>query len=192
MFHGRKNPSVVYRQLVIGKRGSACELAGLAWLCLVLRDTHDHHHLFLCPPVLCAIFGQRESAGPEGRWGAIFYCKRPQQRSPRWMVPVNAGDLFQHWESGWKWSSHCTTAITSSSSSAVHTGIRMPFNDEDHPRNFISKIAKYPRVINIPNSITYLPNALDAMVDLILQRRTGTLNLVNPGIMVQSTVELAL
>ena len=66
--------------------------------------------------------------------------------------------------------------------SALNLRIRMPFNDDDHPRNFITKIAKYPRVINIPNSISYLPDLLDVMVDLMLQRRTGTLNLVSPGV----------
>eukprot|EP00667_Euglena_gracilis_P029756 EG_transcript_39950 len=64
---------------------------------------------------------------------------------------------------------------------ALNLRIRMPFNDDDHPRNFITKLAKYSTVIDVPNSITYLPNALEVLVRLLRERRTGTLNLVNPG-----------
>jgi 3,5-epimerase/4-reductase len=60
--------------------------------------------------------------------------------------------------------------------------IRMPITAEDHPRNFISKIIRYERICSVPNSMTYLPDLLPVAVRLIKTGRTGTVNLVNPGL----------
>eukprot|EP01004_Peranema_trichophorum_P005070 NODE_3949_length_1255_cov_75.649293_g3466_i0.p1 GENE.NODE_3949_length_1255_cov_75.649293_g3466_i0~~NODE_3949_length_1255_cov_75.649293_g3466_i0.p1 ORF type:complete len:355 (-),score=60.40 NODE_3949_length_1255_cov_75.649293_g3466_i0:189-1205(-) len=66
--------------------------------------------------------------------------------------------------------------------------IRMPVSDEDHPRNFITKIANYQKVINIPNAMTYLPELLTTMIGLMKQKRTGTLNYVNPGVIAHKEI----
>ena len=59
--------------------------------------------------------------------------------------------------------------------------IRMPVTDEDDPRNFITKIASYAKVINVPNSVTVLDELIPIAVDMALNGLTGTMNLVNPG-----------
>ncbi|HVW66159.1 MAG TPA: sugar nucleotide-binding protein [Candidatus Peribacteraceae bacterium] len=60
--------------------------------------------------------------------------------------------------------------------------IRMPFDDSLHPRSLITKIAKYQKVLDVRNSLTYLPDFLQAAKTLIERRRTGIFNLVNPGV----------
>jgi hypothetical protein len=60
--------------------------------------------------------------------------------------------------------------------------IRMPITAEDHPRNFISKITRYERICSIPNSMSYLPDLLPVAVRMMKSGRTGTVNLVNPGL----------
>lgn len=60
--------------------------------------------------------------------------------------------------------------------------IRMPITAQDHPRNFITKIASYERVCSIENSMTVLPTLLPLFVELIAEAARGTFNLVNPGI----------
>lgn len=65
--------------------------------------------------------------------------------------------------------------------SALNVRIRMPITGDDHPRNFITKITSYDRVCSIPNSMTVLPELLPIMVDMMLNKRTGTINLTNPG-----------
>lgn len=60
--------------------------------------------------------------------------------------------------------------------------IRMPVTDTDNKRNFITKVAAYEKVINVPNCMTYLPELIPLMLDLMRQRKTGTLNFVNPGV----------
>lgn len=59
--------------------------------------------------------------------------------------------------------------------------IRMPVGNETHHRNFITKIAAYDRVVNIPNSVTVLPDLLPGLVTLMEDGVTGPLNFVNPG-----------
>ena len=61
--------------------------------------------------------------------------------------------------------------------------LRMPFDGSAHPRNLISKISKYPRVLDKENSITYLPDFLTVAGKLIEGRKTGIYNIVNPGTM---------
>lgn len=59
--------------------------------------------------------------------------------------------------------------------------IRMPFDGTPHPRNLITKLVGYPKVISIPNSLTYIDDLIVAMEYLIAERKTGVWNVVNPG-----------
>jgi len=59
--------------------------------------------------------------------------------------------------------------------------IRMPIDDRPHERNLIDKLAKYPQVIDVQNSMTTVPHMLDAIKELIAKEGTGIFNLVNPG-----------
>ena len=60
--------------------------------------------------------------------------------------------------------------------------MRMPIdNDLQNPRNFIHKIANYPKVVNIPNSMTVLDELLPLAVQGALRNLTGVYNFTNPG-----------
>ena len=63
----------------------------------------------------------------------------------------------------------------------LNARIRMPISAEMHPRNFVTKITHYPKVISIPNSMTVLPELLPLLVDMSKRKITGTINLTNPG-----------
>lgn len=60
--------------------------------------------------------------------------------------------------------------------------VRMPLADHLVPRNFITKITKYERVIDVPNSMTVLYDLLPIAIDLALKKRTGIYNFTNPGV----------
>ena len=60
--------------------------------------------------------------------------------------------------------------------------IRMPISDDASSRNFINKIIKYDKICSIKNSMTVLPELLPIMIDLAKINHTGTVNLVNPGL----------
>jgi dTDP-4-dehydrorhamnose reductase len=59
--------------------------------------------------------------------------------------------------------------------------VRMPISDDLSPRNFITKIAKYDRVVNIPNSMTVLTEMLPASLVMAEKQLTGVYNFCNPG-----------
>lgn len=58
--------------------------------------------------------------------------------------------------------------------------IRMPISYDDNPRNFITKISTYNKVVNVPNSITVLPQLLPKVIELMKIKTVGTINLVQP------------
>ncbi len=59
--------------------------------------------------------------------------------------------------------------------------LRMPFDGSRSERNLLMKLSKYSKVLETENSITYLPDFLDAAGKLIAKRKTGTFNIVNDG-----------
>lgn len=59
--------------------------------------------------------------------------------------------------------------------------LRMPVSDDLHPRNFVTKIAKYDRVVDIPNSNTILHDLLPASILMAEHKDTGIYNFTNPG-----------
>ncbi|MHB1909686.1 MAG: Rossmann-fold NAD(P)-binding domain-containing protein [Nitrososphaerales archaeon] len=65
--------------------------------------------------------------------------------------------------------------------SVLNVRIRMPITEKAHSSDFISKIVNYPNICSIDNSMTVLDDLLPILLKMILQRKTGTINLVNPG-----------
>ncbi|KAJ1691034.1 hypothetical protein LUZ63_015189 [Rhynchospora breviuscula] len=61
--------------------------------------------------------------------------------------------------------------------------VRMPISsDLSNPRNFITKIARYDKVVNIPNSMTVLDELLPMSVELAKRDCRGIYNFTNPGV----------
>ncbi len=60
--------------------------------------------------------------------------------------------------------------------------LRMPFDGSRSDRNLIMKLTKYQKVLETENSLTYLPDFLDAAGKLIAKKKTGTFNVVNEGV----------
>jgi dTDP-4-dehydrorhamnose reductase len=59
--------------------------------------------------------------------------------------------------------------------------VRMPISDDLSPRSFITKISKYAKVVNIPNSMTVLTDLLPVSIDMTKKERKGVYNFTNPG-----------
>lgn len=60
--------------------------------------------------------------------------------------------------------------------------LRMPFDGTNDPRNLITKLKAYKRVLTEPNSMTYMPQFMSAAKQLIANRTPGTFNIVNRGV----------
>ncbi|KAF3073476.1 hypothetical protein CFAM422_003985 [Trichoderma lentiforme] len=71
--------------------------------------------------------------------------------------------------------------ILSSYSNCLILRLRMPISDDLHPRNFVTKLLGYERVVDIPNSNTMLHDLLPASIILAEHGETGVYNFTNPG-----------
>lgn len=60
--------------------------------------------------------------------------------------------------------------------------VRMPISsDLNNPRNFITKISRYNKVVNIPNSMTVLDEVLPVSIEMAKRNLRGIWNFTNPG-----------
>ncbi|WCJ26139.1 Trifunctional UDP-glucose 4 6-dehydratase/UDP-4-keto-6-deoxy-D-glucose 3 5-epimerase/UDP-4-keto-L-rhamnose-reductase RHM1 [Euphorbia peplus] len=61
--------------------------------------------------------------------------------------------------------------------------VRMPISsDLTNPRNFITKITRYDKVVDIPNSMTILDELLPISIEMAKRNLTGIWNFTNPGV----------
>ncbi len=64
---------------------------------------------------------------------------------------------------------------------ALIARIRIPLDNRPHPRNILTKLLSFDKVIDVPNSVTYLPDMVDALKHLIKVDARGIYNVVNEG-----------
>ncbi|OMO86136.1 NAD-dependent epimerase/dehydratase [Corchorus capsularis] len=61
--------------------------------------------------------------------------------------------------------------------------VRIPISsDLSNPRNFITKISRYNKVVNIPNSMTVLDELLPISIEMAKRKCRGIWNFTNPGV----------
>jgi len=61
------------------------------------------------------------------------------------------------------------------------TRIRVPLDNRPHPKNILTKLIKYKSIIDVPNSVTYIPDFIRALQHLIQIDAKGIYNVVNKG-----------
>jgi len=59
--------------------------------------------------------------------------------------------------------------------------LRIPLDGRPHPKNLLSKLLKYEKIVDIPNSVTYIPDFIEALKHLIRINARGIYNVVNKG-----------
>ncbi|KAH6774132.1 nucleotide-rhamnose synthase/epimerase-reductase [Perilla frutescens var. frutescens] len=66
---------------------------------------------------------------------------------------------------------------------------RMPISsDLSQPNNFITKITRYEKVVNIPNSMTIVDELLPISIEMAKRNLTGIWNFTNPGVVTHNEV----
>ncbi|KAL6506878.1 Rhm1p [Orobanche hederae] len=61
--------------------------------------------------------------------------------------------------------------------------VRMPISsDLSNPRNFITKISRYNKVVDIPNSMTILDELIPISIEMAKRNLSGIWNFTNPGV----------
>ena len=67
--------------------------------------------------------------------------------------------------------------------------LRIPFNNEDGPRNYLSKMMKYNQLLEAENSVSHLSDFVKACLDLYEKKANyGIYNVVNTGFITTSFV----
>ena len=61
------------------------------------------------------------------------------------------------------------------------TRIRIPLDNRPHPRNILDKLIRYRTIIDLPNSVTYIPDFIKALKYLLSINAKGIYNVVNKG-----------
>lgn len=59
--------------------------------------------------------------------------------------------------------------------------IRVPLDDRPYPGNIIDKLASYPKIIDVENSITVIPDMIDTFYKLMEKKAEGIFHVTNPG-----------
>jgi dTDP-4-dehydrorhamnose reductase len=59
--------------------------------------------------------------------------------------------------------------------------IRMPIDSMPSERNLIDKLAKYPKVIDVENSVTIVEDMIDVFRQLLEKKAEGIFHVTNPG-----------
>lgn len=66
--------------------------------------------------------------------------------------------------------------------------LRMPISDDLSPRNFVTKITNYQKVVNIPNSMSVLYDLIPLMLSMANADMNGLYNFTNPGVISHNQV----
>ncbi|MGE5280523.1 MAG: SDR family oxidoreductase [Deltaproteobacteria bacterium] len=59
--------------------------------------------------------------------------------------------------------------------------LRIPLDDTPHPKNLLTKLIAYGKVIELANSVTYVPDFIRAVRFLLRRNARGIYNVVNKG-----------
>ena len=71
---------------------------------------------------------------------------------------------------------------------SLNIRIRMPITSNSNQRNFITKITSYEKICSIPNSMSVLDELIPIMIDMVFKNHTGTINMVNPGVITHNEI----
>lgn len=72
-------------------------------------------------------------------------------------------------------------AAMGNSANILQLRTRMPLDYIPHPKNLLDKLLRFKSVIDIPNSVTYVPDFLEALKYLLKKDEEGIFNVVSYG-----------
>src|SRR5581483_3271909 len=59
--------------------------------------------------------------------------------------------------------------------------IRVPLDNRPYPGNIIDKLAVYPKIIDVENSLSVIPDMIDVFYQLLEKKAEGIFHVTNPG-----------
>lgn len=108
--------------------------------------------------------------------GCIFYGDSPSPGGWREDDFANPSAVYSR-------SKYAADLVLSTLPHVAIARLRMPIDDAPGPRNLITKLAAYPQVIDVENSVTVVTDLLAVVAELVERRASGIFHVVNPGTM---------
>ena len=106
--------------------------------------------------------------------GCIFYGDSPDPKG--WKEDDFANPIAFY--------SKCKYAADLSIGSLSNVGIariRVPLDNRSYQGNIVDKLASYPKIIDVENSITVIPDMIKVFYQLLSKRAEGIYHVTNPG-----------
>lgn len=107
--------------------------------------------------------------------GCIFYGDSPDPKG--WKEDDFANPVAFY--------SKCKYAADLSLGSLSNVGvarIRVPLDDRSYPGNIVDKLSSYPKIIDVENSITVIPDMIKVFYQLLSKKAQGIFHVTNPGV----------
>jgi 3,5-epimerase/4-reductase len=108
--------------------------------------------------------------------GCIFYGESPDPKGWR-------EEDFPNPQAAYTRSKAAADFVRTTMPDVAIVRLRMPIDDQSNPGNLIDKLAKYPKIIDVENSVTVVDDLIEAVVGVIEKRGAGVFHAVNPGTM---------
>lgn len=119
------------------------------------------------------------------------------QEAGVYLLHMGSGCVFYgaspHEDKAWRESDHANPSVVYSRSKYAaelvlstlpNVGIariRMPIDWKPSPGNLIDKLASYPKVIDVENSVTVIDDMIEVFYQLMAKKAPGIFHVVNPG-----------
>jgi 3,5-epimerase/4-reductase len=125
----------------------------------------------------------------------IFIAEGCRQTN-KYLLHIGSGCIFYGNSSdpkGWKEDdlpnpkvhySKCKYAADLSLMTMPHVGIariRVPLDDRPYPGNILDKLLNYPKIIDVQNSLTVIPDMVEVFYHLLERKGQGVFHVTNPG-----------
>lgn len=108
--------------------------------------------------------------------GCIFYGPSPHPDG--WLETDHANP-----SAFYSRTKYATELVLSELPNVAVVRLRMPIDGVPGPRNLITKLASYPKVIDVANSVTVIDDLAAAVRAIIHHKATGVFHAVNDGVM---------
>jgi dTDP-4-dehydrorhamnose reductase len=106
--------------------------------------------------------------------GCVFYGPSPSPGGWREDDPANPISYYSR-------TKYAADLLLAPMAHTAVVRIRMPVDGAMNPRNLITKLAGYARVIDVENSVTFVDDLVHVIGELAVRRATGVFHVTNPG-----------
>lgn len=143
--------------------------------CEIDKDKTLFSNTFV-PFILAEVALRREIKLVHISSGCIYHFTYGKQRP---ITENRIPDFFDLYYSRTKIYAERALEVLSNKYNILIVRIRIPLDNHPHPRNILTKLINYRKVLDIPNSVTYIPEFIDALRHLIKIDAHGIFNVVN-------------